>query len=62
MKKILFLFTICLLVAGSVSAQGNYSRHRRVRHPQQRSRNDDFYKVKVGDNWRVKHRQYSKCL
>ncbi|HAL80955.1 MAG TPA: PorT family protein [Mucilaginibacter sp.] len=48
MKKNLYLLAICLLVAGSVSAQGNYSRHRRVRHPQQRSRNDDFYKVKVG--------------
>jgi len=47
MKKILFLFTICLLVAGSVSAQGYYG-PRRVRRAPQRSRYDDFYKVKVG--------------
>jgi len=46
MKKILF-FAICLLVAGSVCAQGYYG-PRRVRRPPPRSQFDDFYKVRVG--------------
>jgi hypothetical protein len=46
MKKILF-FAICLLVAGSVCAQGYYG-PRRVRRPPPRSEFDDFYKVRVG--------------
>jgi len=48
MKKILFLLTICLLVAGSVSAQQYYYGPRRVRRAPERRRDDDFYKVKVG--------------
>jgi len=48
MKKILFLLTIGLLVAGSVSAQEYYYGPRRhvVRHDRRPA--DDFYKVKVG--------------
>src|ERR1700761_658522 len=47
MKKILFLFAICLLAAGSVSAQGYYYGPRRVvRRPP--ARQNDFYKVKFG--------------
>jgi hypothetical protein len=48
MKKILFLFGICLLIAGSVSAQGYYYGPRRVRRPPPRSQYDDFYKPRVG--------------
>ena len=49
MKKTLFLFGICLLIAGSVSAQGYYyGPHRVRRRPPPRSQYDDFYKVKVG--------------
>jgi hypothetical protein len=56
MKKILFLFAIGLLVAGSVSAQRVYDGprrgHRRVvrREPpeQERRQYDDFYRPKVG--------------
>ena len=50
MKKILFLVTICLLVAGSVSAQQYYYGPRRHvrRAPERRPNNDDFYRVKVG--------------
>jgi len=48
MKKILFLFAICLLAAGSVSAQGYYYGPRRVvRRPPPRNQ-DDFYKVRFG--------------
>lgn len=53
MKKVLLLLTICLLVAGSVSAQGYYYGPRRVhrrvvqRRPNRPS-NDDFYRPKVG--------------
>jgi len=48
MKKILFLFAICLLVAGSVSAQGYYYGPRRVvRRPPPRNQ-DDFYRVRFG--------------
>ena len=48
MKKILFL-AICLLVAGSVSAQNYYYGPRRVvRRPPPRRQGDDFYRVKVG--------------
>jgi hypothetical protein len=48
MKKILFL-AICLLVAGSVSAQGYYYGHRRVaRRPPPRDKSSDFYRVRVG--------------
>ncbi|WP_428328580.1 porin family protein [Mucilaginibacter sp.] len=48
MKKILFL-AICLLVAGSVSAQGYYYGQRRVvRRPPPRRQADDFYRVRVG--------------
>ncbi|MCO5946288.1 porin family protein [Mucilaginibacter flavidus] len=48
MKKLLF-FTICLLVAGSVSAQGYYSGHRRaVRRSAPRSSASDFYRTRVG--------------
>ena len=47
MKRILFL-AICLLVAGSVSAQTYYYGPRRVhRRPVQRQ-SDDFYKPRVG--------------
>jgi hypothetical protein len=49
MKKILYLFAICLLAAGSVSAQGYYYGPRRVvRRPAPRRQADDFYKVRVG--------------
>jgi len=50
MKKILFLLTIGLLVAGTVSAQTYYYGPRRVhrRPTQQQRQDDDFYKVKVG--------------
>ena len=48
MKKLLF-FAICLLVAGSVSAQGYYSGHRRaVRRSAPRSSASDFYRTRVG--------------
>lgn len=48
MKHILFL-AICLLVAGSVSAQTYYYGPRRIhRHPVQRRANDDFYQPRVG--------------
>jgi hypothetical protein len=48
MKKILS-FAICLLVAGSVSAQGYYYGHRRVvRRPPPRRQADDFNRVRVG--------------
>lgn len=48
MKKLLFL-AICLLVAGSVSAQGYYSGHRRaVRRSAPRSSASDFYRTRVG--------------
>ena len=48
MKKLLF-FAICLLVAGSVSAQGYYSGHRRaVRRSAPRSSANDFYRTKIG--------------
>jgi len=46
MKKLLF-FAVCLLLAGSVYAQGYYG-PRRVRRPPPRSEYDDFYKVRVG--------------
>jgi len=50
MKKILFLLTIGLLVAGSVSAQTYYYGPRRYhRRPAQQQRTDnDFYRVRVG--------------
>lgn len=48
MKKIIFL-AMCLLLAGSVSAQNYYHGPRRVvRRPPPRRQSDDFYKVKVG--------------
>jgi len=49
MKHILIL-TICLLVAGSVSAQTYYYGPRRVVHrrPAQRQQTDDFYRPRVG--------------
>ncbi|MES2108329.1 MAG: porin family protein [Bacteroidota bacterium] len=48
MKKILFA-AICLLIAGSVSAQGYYYGHRRAaRRSAPRSSSNDFYKVRVG--------------
>jgi len=48
MKKLLFI-AICLLVAGSVSAQGYYSGHRRaVRRSAPRSSANDFYRTRVG--------------
>ncbi|HVW94767.1 MAG TPA: porin family protein [Mucilaginibacter sp.] len=47
MKKI-FFFAICLLAAGSVSAQGYYGHRRVVRRPPPRSSSNDFYRVKVG--------------
>ncbi len=48
MKKVLF-FAICLLIAGSVSAQGYYYGPRRVvKRPPPRQQSDDFYKIKVG--------------
>ena len=50
MKKLVFLFAICLLAVGSVSAQGYYygPQRRVVRRPPPRRQADDFYKVKVG--------------
>jgi len=49
MKKLLFLFAISLLVAGSVSAQGYYYGPRRaVRRPAPRSHTDEFYRIRVG--------------
>jgi hypothetical protein len=48
MKKLVFLIAICLLVVGSVSAQGYYYGPRRVRRPPPRQRSDDFYRVKFG--------------
>ncbi|HEY8782437.1 MAG TPA: porin family protein [Mucilaginibacter sp.] len=48
MKKNLYLLAICLLVAGSVSAQGYYYGPRRVRRPAPRRQYDDFYRVRVG--------------
>ena len=53
MKKLIFSLAICLLVAGSVSAQGYYYGPRRVhrRAVQQqphRQYTDDFYRPKVG--------------
>src|ERR1700676_2622120 len=48
MKKSLFLVAICLLVAGSVSAQGYYYGPRRVRRPPPRSQYDDFYRARIG--------------
>ena len=49
MKQLLF-FTICLLFAGSVSAQTYYYGPRRVHHRPvvQRQRQDDFYRPQVG--------------
>ncbi len=49
MKKILFFFTMCLLVAGSVSAQSYYYGPRRpVRRPAPRSHTDEFYRIRFG--------------
>ncbi len=49
MKKILFFLTMCLLVAGTVSAQGYYYGPRRVvRRPPPRNHNDEFYKIRLG--------------
>ena len=48
MKKLLFLFASCLLVAGSVSAQNYYGPHRMVRRPAPRSRTDEFYRIRFG--------------
>jgi hypothetical protein len=48
MKKLVFLVAICLLVVGSVSAQGYYYGPRRVRRPPPRQRSDDFYRVRFG--------------
>jgi hypothetical protein len=53
MKKLLFSLAICLLVAGSVSAQTYYYGPRRVhRRVEQRrpvrNNNDDFYRPRVG--------------
>ncbi len=48
MKKILFL-AICLLVAGSISAQNYYNGPRHiVRRPPPRRQGDDFYRAKLG--------------
>ena len=48
MKHILFL-AICLLVAGSVSAQTYYYGPRHIqRRPVQRRANDDFYQPRIG--------------
>jgi hypothetical protein len=47
MKKNLFL-AICLLIAGSVSAQGYYYGPHRARRAPERRRVGDFYKVRVG--------------
>ena len=47
--KHIFILTICLLVAGSVSAQTYYYGPRRVhRRPVQREQKDDFYRPRVG--------------
>jgi hypothetical protein len=49
MKKIILLFALGLLFAGSVSAQSYYYGPRRhVVRRSQRRRDDDFYRVKVG--------------
>jgi len=49
MKKILCLMTICLLAAGTVSAQQYYYGPRRhVRRVVERRPVDDFYKIKLG--------------
>ena len=48
MKKLIFLSAICLLVAGSVSAQGYYYGPRHIRRAPPRSQYNDFYKVKLG--------------
>ena len=48
MKKILFLAIGCLLVAGSVSAQGYYYGPHRARRAPERHLVNDFYKVKFG--------------
>jgi len=49
MKKLLFLFAMGLLVAGSVSAQGYYYGPRRVvRRPAPRSHTDEFYRIRIG--------------
>lgn len=48
MKKLLF-FAICLLVAGSVSAQGYYyGPHRIIRRTAPRKIMDDYYRPRVG--------------
>jgi len=47
MKHILF-FAICLLFAGSVSAQTYYGPRRVHRRPDQRQNTDDFYRPRVG--------------
>ena len=47
MKKNLFL-AICLLIAGSVSAQGYYHGQHRGRRAPERHQVGDFYKVRVG--------------
>jgi hypothetical protein len=48
MKKVLFLLTFGLLVAGSVSAQVYYYGPRRVHRRPPQQQQDDFYRVKVG--------------
>lgn len=48
MKRILFLSAICLLVAGSVSAQSYYGPRRVYHRPVQHRAKDDFYKPRVG--------------
>jgi hypothetical protein len=49
MKKFHFFLAICLLVAGSVSAQGYYYGPRRVvRRPPPRSHTDEFYRIRFG--------------
>src|ERR1700749_3119170 len=51
MKKLLFLLTVGLFVAGSVSAKPYYYGPRRVHRrppPQQQRQDNDFYRVKVG--------------
>lgn len=47
MKKILF-FAICLLVAGSVSAQGYHRGPRHAKRAPERRQVGDFYKVRAG--------------
>jgi hypothetical protein len=48
--KHIFILAICLLVAGSVSAQTYYRGPRRIVHrrPAQRQQTDDFYRPRVG--------------